>query len=120
MRDTQGRESTLKDNLRMGAGVTENMNQILAMTFLADIAHARRDPSGIKTELPGTRSTKNIEEFIGFCSGAHKPVLSLTVGRCECSDGEIAAQSIRHSVEYETPIECYGAQPKNGIFQTSH
>jgi hypothetical protein len=55
----------------MGAGIAEEMQQILTVAFLADIAHARRDPSRIEAELAGAGGAQEIEEFIGFCSGAH-------------------------------------------------
>ncbi|MDP3136712.1 MAG: hypothetical protein Q8N17_10340, partial [Burkholderiaceae bacterium] len=85
MRDAQGGESALEDNLRMRPGIAENMHQILAVAFLADIANARRDPSWIEAELAGAGGTQEIEEFIGFCGGAHAVILSLRLYCCECS-----------------------------------
>lgn len=81
----------------MGAGIAEDMQQILAVTFLADIAHARRDPSRIEAELAGAGGAQEVEEFVGFCSGAHGTILSIRLGRYECSDSQMAGKRIRLS-----------------------
>ena len=71
MRDAQGGKSALKHDLRMRPRIAENMNQILAVPLLADIAHARRDASRIEAELTGASGAQEVKKFIGFCSGAH-------------------------------------------------
>jgi hypothetical protein len=81
MRDAQGSEGALQDDLRMRPGIAEDMHQILAVPFLADITHARRNPPWIEAELAGTGGPQEIEEFIGFAGSAHGKILSLRRGR---------------------------------------
>ena len=97
MRDAQGGESALEDNLRVRAGIAENMNQILAVTFLADVAHARGNSSWIEQELSCAGGAQEIEKLIGLCSIAHEAILSVRPCRCGGRAAKWLPRSIRHS-----------------------
>ena len=59
------------------------------------ITHARRDASWSESNMAGAGGAQEVEEFIGFCSGAHGAILSLGRSRGECSSGQRAAKRIR-------------------------
>ena len=73
---TQGREGVLEHYLRMGTCITKDMNEVLAMPLLADIAHSCSHTPGVEAELAGACRAQDVEQFIGFCS-AHWSSLSL-------------------------------------------
>src|SRR5450759_4456824 len=80
----------------MGAGIPEDVNEVIPMALLADIAHSRRNPPRIEAKLAGTRRAEGVEEFIDFQSG-HRSILSFRYYHYDCNDGQLVIKSIHHS-----------------------
>ena len=79
----------------MGAGIAEDLNNILPLLLGADITHARGNSPGVKSELTGARRTQDVEKFVDF-RRAHRSILSFKHYR---NDGQPA-------VRQHTPFEC--------------